>query len=926
METLPPKSEHTTLNIEVAIHRRVLKFLNEAHSAEDLLNGKRFRNPEVAKSIIEYRDRQFPLGFKHVNELQKLDIFTDLAEFLDQFGAATSGQWRNFPHPIPRWGRPGREPNEGVVHAAMLRTGKVLFITADETTILWDPLNLAASSFELPLNQPDDIPLGYSQLCSHHVFLSDGRFLAVGGGGYGHNDNAIFGFKFDPVARTWSRTTNSMSESRWYPTAINLGNKKVLVVCGHGSGEMDVYDESTDSFTKVDLDTKPFPSLYPGLHLLPDDKIFYSRTGWGNAGPGQDPGLPTDDDQSAFFTFSSPLAGSWTNISPIPPNVDDRTKGMSVLLVNALQSTARVVVFGGVDPLTNNTFESIDATSLSPSSNWGSPQPFPDGEHRSLCSSVLLPDGTVFIAGGIQAVNSPCAIFNPATNTWSPMADLPSERHYHSVSLLLPNGEVMMAGWHNTKIEIFTPPYLLIGDQPEIVSAPEVIQLGQTFDIFTRSAGSIAKVVLVRPMAVTHQTDTEQRVVELQFTTLPGEPTRISATAPVEDKPSALAPPGFYMLFILNREGVPSVARFVQLTDLRFKGRPAVFPTNAEDNKKSIYTTSLSGRLCQSWDTSHWNMDFPAELANQAMLKFQEFPAVFARDAASNKKAIYMVTTDGRLAQIWDTTHWELDFPAELAGHAQLRFQHGVAVFPTNAQDNKKAIYAITTDGRLAQIWDTDHWELDFPAELAGHAQLRFKGIAAVFPTNAADNKKSIYAITTDGRLAQIWDSNQWELDFPAELAGHGSLRFQPFPAVFATNGEDNKKSIYVITEDGRLAQIWDTDHWELDFPAEAAGFGSLRFQQGVTVFSTNAEDNKKAIYAITTDGRLAQIWDSNRWELDFPAELAGHAQLRFQGIPAVFPTNAEDNKKSIYAITTDGRLAQVWDTNQWKLDFPNEL
>ena len=143
---------------------------------------------------------------------------------------------------------------------------------------------------------------------------------------------------------------------------------------------------------------------------------------------------------------------------------------------------------------------------------------------------------------------------------------------------------------------------------------------------------------------------------------------------------------------------------------------------------------------------------------------------------------------------------------------------------------------------------------------------------------------------------------------------------------MFATNGEDNKKSIYVITEDGRLAQIWDTDHWELDFPAEAAGFGSLRFQQGVTVFSTNAEDNKKAIYAITTDGRLAQIWDSNRWELDFPAELAGHAQLRFQGIPAVFPTNAEDNKKSIYAITTDGRLAQVWDTNQWKLDFPNEL
>ncbi|WP_315820772.1 hypothetical protein [Paraflavitalea speifideaquila] len=122
------------------------------------------------------------------------------------------------------------------------------------------------------------------------------------------------------------------------------------------------------------------------------------------------------------------------------------------------------------------------------------------------------------------------------------------------------------------------------------------------------------------------------------------------------------------------------------------------------------------------------------------------------------------------MAQIWDTDHWNLDFPAELAGHPQLRFQEGVAVFATNAEDNKKSIYAISTDGRLAQIWDTDHWNLDFPAESAGHGQLRFQGLAAVFPTNAEDNKKSIYAITTDGRMTQIWDTNHWNLDFPAEL------------------------------------------------------------------------------------------------------------------------------------------------------------
>jgi hypothetical protein len=137
-------------------------------------------------------------------------------------------------------------------------------------------------------------------------------------------------------------------------------------------------------------------------------------------------------------------------------------------------------------------------------------------------------------------------------------------------------------------------------------------------------------------------------------------------------------------------------------------------------------------------------------------------------------------TTNGRLAQIWDTTTWNLDFPAEIAGFAGLRFQGGIAVFPTDANANKKAIYAVTTNGRLAQIWDTTTWNLDFPAEIAGpaFAGLRFQGGIEVLPTKAEENKKNIYAITTDGRLAQIWDTNQWNVDFPAELAGSTGLRF----------------------------------------------------------------------------------------------------------------------------------------------------
>jgi hypothetical protein len=308
---------------------------------------------------------------------------------------------------------------------------------------------------------------------------------------------------------------------------------------------------------------------------------------------------------------------------------------------------------------------------------------------------------------------------------------------------------------------------------------------------------------------------------------------------------------------------------------VNFKGRPAVFPTNARANKKSIYVLTTDGRLAQVWDTDCWILDFPAEKAGQGGLRFQGTPAVFQTSTEGNKKSIYVLTNDGRLAQIWDTDRWNLDFPAEKAGQGGLRFQGSPAVFQIYTGANKKSIYVLTTDGRLAQVWDTDRWNLDFPAETAGQRGLHFQGSPAVFPTNAGGNKKSIYVLTTDGRLAQIWDTDRWNLDFPAETAGQRGLHFQGSPAVFPTNAGGNKKSIYVLTTDGRLAQIWDTDRWNLDFPAEAAKQGGLRFQNGVAVFPTNAEGNKKSIYVLTTDGRLAQIWDTDRWNLDFPAEVA---------------------------------------------------
>jgi hypothetical protein len=590
------KQNTRQLKLEPSVHRRILSFLNEAIYPEDLAYGKMtivhgeapsIRNDnqekmgpkrkkildiEIAKEIIEFRDRKYPLGFRNINELFAVRRFyrSILEILLKHFGRAMFGQWVAFPVPIPRRG-PGTI--DGVVHAALMHTGKVLFITADETTLLWDPEKTTPDTFEDPVNQPHHTPdpaSGYSVLCGGHSFLSDGRFLVVGGGGYGSHDAAVWGYKFDPVSKKWTRTAGRMVHHRWYPTVLTMSTQRmadsheVLVTCGHGAGDMEIYDEASDSFREVTVgDEKPFPNLYPGLHLLPNHKIFYSRTGWASAGPGGGP-FPGDD-QSAYFAFTGADTGVWNDIAPVSPSMPDRTKGMSVMLLSNTAPHVRVLVVGGSDPSNNNTYEIIDTTSLSPATNWDASMPFPDGEHRSLCNVVLLPDGTVFVCGGIQRTNSPCTLFNPETNSWSPVAELPSIRDYHSVALLLPSGKVMMAGWYNTTIEIYDPPYLFRGPRPVISYAPTAVHPGENFVIESPGASSIVKVVLVRPMAVTHQTDTEQKVLEMPCIRDKTRPRRLKLTAPDGGHPHSLAQQGYYMMFAINKNGVPSVAKWIYL-------------------------------------------------------------------------------------------------------------------------------------------------------------------------------------------------------------------------------------------------------------------------------------------------------------------------------------------------------------------------
>ena len=154
-------------------------------------------------------------------------------------------------------------------------------------------------------------------------------------------------------------------------------------------------------------------------------------------------------------------------------------------------------------------------------------------------------------------------MWDPATGTWTTMASLTKIRAYHSTALLLPDGRVLSAGGEpggGASAEIYSPPYLFNGSRPTITSAPASVAYGQSFFVGTPDATSISKVTLIALSSVTHGFNMGQRISRPLFSQATGG---LNVTAPSNPNKT---PPGYYMLFILNSNGVPSVAKILQIS------------------------------------------------------------------------------------------------------------------------------------------------------------------------------------------------------------------------------------------------------------------------------------------------------------------------------------------------------------------------
>jgi hypothetical protein len=195
-------------------------------------------------------------------------------------------------------------------------------------------------------------------------------------------------------------------------------------------------------------------------------------------------------------------------------------------------------------------------------------------------AAVITPDDKVVITGGSKGYRGEhasdlfeCHLYDPRTNKLSQLASPTVGRDHHSEALLLPDGRIITLGGNplfadkadtapakfEQRIEIFTPPSLYHGSRPRITGGPRQVAHGQTALYSTPDAHAIASARLLRPSAVPHVTDVQQRAIALKIVKRPGG---LEVTIPAS---RGLVPPGWYMLFVNDRRDTPSIAYWTRV-------------------------------------------------------------------------------------------------------------------------------------------------------------------------------------------------------------------------------------------------------------------------------------------------------------------------------------------------------------------------
>jgi galactose oxidase len=424
------------------------------------------------------------------------------------------------------------------VHLHLLASGQVLSWGLVGDPQIWDP----ATGLFTTVAAPSMV------FCSGHTFLSDGRLLIAGG--HISNDHGLPDTNlFDVATRAWTAVA-PMSRGRWYPTSTTLPDGEVVTVAGRDENgiEVTVPEVWNGSGWRPLAGADLALPYYPRLLVAPNGLVF----------------LAGEQAQSLYLDPAG--SGTWTPVAT--SNYGQREAGSA-----AMYRPGQVLIVGGSDPPSGaptSTAEVIDLGQAAPAWRYTGSMAYP----RRQFNATLLPDGRVLATGGTSSAGftDPAGavhaveVWDPTSGDWTTWASNRVTRLYHSTTLLLPDGRVLHTGSgdggglpRELNAEIFSPPYLFRGARPSIVSAPGVVGYRQQFFVATPDAGQVVRATLVRPSSVTHGFDQNQRFVELSLVRVAGG---LELAAPANGN---LAPPGNYMLFIVNSVGAPSIARIIRL-------------------------------------------------------------------------------------------------------------------------------------------------------------------------------------------------------------------------------------------------------------------------------------------------------------------------------------------------------------------------
>jgi len=479
----------------------------------------------------------------------------------------------------------------------------------------WSPI------VSLPVN-----PFGVANLPNGKLLMwsADQPFTFEGDVGYKttQTQTAIF----DPVALTSTSTLETMAGSDMFcPGTALLPNGQVLVNGGDSSPKTSLYNWLSNTWTAGA--TMHVARGYQGDTLLSNGAVFTLGGSWsggvgGKSGEtwtsnggwtllsgvpetnviGPDPqGLYRGDNHLWLFAQSNgsvfhagPSAQmNWITTSGTGSIQSAGNRGNDAYSINGdavLFDIGKILKVGGAPAYQQNsattTYASNSAYLIDITSGPNNPvrvtqlkgMTYP----RAFANSVVLPNGNVVVVGG-QTIPEPFTdtaavlvpeIWNPTTQQFNLLNPMQVPRTYHSTAILLPDGRVFIGGGgqcgqgcadNHLDAQILTPPYLLTSNgspaaRPAIQAAPASAVHGESITVTTQAP--VSSFVLMRLSSVTHTVNNDQRRIPLNAI-----PTGTSSYSLAIPSDPGIVLPGYYMLFALNSEGVPSVSVTLQISE-----------------------------------------------------------------------------------------------------------------------------------------------------------------------------------------------------------------------------------------------------------------------------------------------------------------------------------------------------------------------